>query len=717
MKRREFLKSAGCFIATASIGGVIACGSDEGEKHALGDFAFGQGVASGDPQATSVMLWTRVSAASGATDAIRLKLQVSTSEDFATMLVETQLSATDASDHTVRVLVEGLSPDTIYFYRFVAGLDESTIGRTWTAPEADADVPIHFAFVSCQEYESGYYTSYRKMIEDDLDKARAEQLRFIVHLGDFIYETRATSFQQPIDENFQPIAALMNADGTPRVIGEFPDGGAVGEGDTAEQFALTVADYRHLYRTFLSDPHLRAARARFPFICTWDDHEFSDDCWQTQANYTSNDGLDECSQRRRVAASQAWSEYIPSALSDAGSVSGVDNPANDFTPVEVSDTAYDGSVDANNMLTDPDNAAAIAAITIYRTLRFGQHMQLVMTDCRSYRSDHALDETLSFGNPIIFHPRNALAIDLVNELDAGSTANDGNPNDVTAALGFPNSRKASPPGTMLGATQKQWWKDVMEASDATWKVWGTSVPVTRLLINAQETTPPVLPFNGIASPDAWDGFNTERKELMKHLVDNDIRNVVAISGDNHAHYASEIHDDFDAAAPTPVMTEVTTAGVSSRALFGSFARVAMNLEMGPPYDAIKDIIFYDPSEFGDDAALVPNVNTVLKLGAVAAQAAAATHSFTDIMAAAVDVNPHLKMVDTNAYGYALMSVTGTETRATLVSMPLPIDDGGDSAPAPEGTAEFTIPLVDAGEPASMSEPTFTGKKPFPFNLE
>lgn len=711
MKRREFLKSAGCFIATASIGGVTACGSED-EKHALGDFAFGQGVASGDPQATSVMLWTRVSAANGATAAVNLRLQVSESDDFAELLVEEAVSATLASDHTVRGLVEGLSPDTIYFYRFMAGVDESAVGRTWTAPEADADVPIHFAFVSCQEYESGHYTSYAKMIADDLDKDRAEQLRFLVHLGDFIYETRATPFQQPIDESFQPIDPLMNADGMPRVIGEFPDGGTVGEGDAAEQFALTVADYRHLYKTFLSDRHLQAARARFPFICTWDDHEFSDDCWQTQANYTSDNGLDEFSQRRRVAASQAWSEYIPSALSDAGSVSGVDNRANDFAPVEVNDTAYDGSVDANNQLIDEDNAAAIAAITIYRTLRFGQHMQLVMTDCRSYRSDHALDETVSFGNPLIFHPRNALAIDLVNELDAGRTGNNGSPND-TVQFGFDNNRKDSPPGTMLGTAQKQWWKDVMAASDATWKVWGTSVPLTRLLINAQETG--VLPYNGIASPDAWDGYNTERKELMKHLVDNDIRNVVAISGDNHAHYASEIHDDFDATAPVSVMTEVTTAGISSRALFGSFARVAMGLPDDAMYTPIKAIIFYDPGSFGDDAALVPNVNTVLKLGTAAATAAAMTHSFADIMAAANPaVNPHLKMVDTNAYGYALMSVTATETRATLVSVPLPIVD---EAPDAEGTAQFTIPLADAGEPAVMSDATFTGKKPFPFNLE
>lgn len=711
MKRREFLKNAGCFLATASVASV-GCSSDDG-KAAAGDFLFPQGVGSADPQANSVMLWTRATPRTG-TASVDLRVEVSTSEDFATLLVEQMLTVGTASDHTARVLVEGLEPDTVYFYRFIAGVDESVVGRTWTAPAADADVQIHFAFVSCQEYESGYYTAYRKMVIDDLAKPRAEQLRFVAHLGDFIYETRATAFQQPIDENFQPIPKLMNADGSLREIPPFPDGASAGEGEGTEQFALTLADYRHLYKTQLGDPDLQAARARFPFVCTWDDHEFSDDCWQTQANYSAEDGLDEASQRRRVAASQAWFEYIPAALSDAGTVTGVDNAAADFEPTEVNDTAYDGAVDADNMLVDADNAAAIAAITIYRTLRFGQHMQLVMTDCRSYRSDHALDEAASFGNALIFHPRNALPIDVVNTLDAGSTANGGNPPD-TVALGFPNNRKDSPPGTMLGAAQKQWWKDVMAGTDATWKVWGSSVPLTRLFVDALATG--VLPYNGIASPDAWDGYNTERKELMKHLLDNDVRNVVAISGDNHAHYASEIHDDFDAASPVPVMTEVTTAAISSRALFGSFARVAQALPDSDTYAPIKDIIFYDPSEFGDTAALVPNLNTVLKLGAAAATEAAATHSLPAILAAANPAaNPHLKMVDTNAYGYGLVQVTATETRATLVSIPLPIAEMGGAAPDPVGTASFTISLAGVGEPASMSEPAFTGKKPFPFSL-
>src|SRR5262249_40859632 len=160
-----------------------------------------------------------------------------------------------------------------------------------------------------------------------------------------------------------------------------------------QTFAKTVDDYRHLYRTFLSDPDLQAARARWPFISTWDDHEFTDDCWQSQANYDSAHSLDETDQTRRIAASQVWFEDIPAQLTDAGGVTGVASQAKDFAPADVHDAAFTTPND-DNFVDEPNNKAAIGAITIYRSLRFGQHVELVMTDERSYRSDHAIPEDL-----------------------------------------------------------------------------------------------------------------------------------------------------------------------------------------------------------------------------------------------------------------------------------------------------------------------------------
>ena len=306
MNRRDFLRLSGTFFAAASLGGVAACSDDTKpatdagiDAPPTGTFLFPQGLGSGDPRETSVVLWTRVVPASGAA-AVDLRVEVATDAAFATVVVMQSITATAAADHTVRVVVTGLAADTIYFYRFTAGTDTLT-GRTRTAPAANADVPIRMAWVSCQDYAAGQYHAYRQMVQEDMARPEADQVRFVLHLGDFIYETRGDGFQAALDENFMPIT-VMNQDGTPRTVAAFPSGG--GTAGTSN-FAQTVEDYRHLYKTFASDPDLQAARARWPFIHTWDDHEFTDDCWQSMANYTDAEGLDEPSQKRRYAANQA----------------------------------------------------------------------------------------------------------------------------------------------------------------------------------------------------------------------------------------------------------------------------------------------------------------------------------------------------------------------------------------------------------------------------
>ncbi len=95
----------------------------------------------------------------------------------------------------------------------------------------------------------------------------------------------------------------------------------------------TVRDYRFLYKTYLRDPDLQAARARFPFIHTWDDHEFTNDAWQSHDTYF---GDGEPAQARKVAANQAWFEFIPALLSEVPAFFGLESAANDFKPTQVS---------------------------------------------------------------------------------------------------------------------------------------------------------------------------------------------------------------------------------------------------------------------------------------------------------------------------------------------------------------------------------------------
>lgn len=695
MKRREFIKLSGCFIAAASLSSIPACGDDGGTPSA-GVYSFSQGVASGDPRASSVMLWTRVEATDGSSEAIAVLAQVSKSEDFAEVVVEQELTASATSDHCLRLLVTELDAATTYYYRFTAGGDE-IVGRTRTAPDNSDASPLRLAWVSCQDYGAGSYGAYRQMLNDDLTADAGKEIQVVVHLGDFIYETIGGQFQVPLDDELNPVE-LRESDGSLRAVEPFPSGG--GENGNV-RYAQTLEDYRHLYKQYLRDPDLRAARARWPFIQTWDDHEFSDDCWQSQANYHSENSTEEASQKRKVAANQAWFEFIPVNLDDAEGAPGVANPARNFVPVDVEDVAF-SDVDADNFGDEANNRAAVGSMTIYRSVRYGKNVDFLVTDLRSYRSDHSLPEEATFDNGAYFHPRTALPKEAVRLLDEGMTANGGNPPDIAA--GVTNTRKNSPIGTMLGAAQKTWWKETMKASDATWKIWCNEMPMMRFEVPVGNAA--ILLFDRVAFCDAWDDKPTERKELMNFIRDESIDNVVVITGDMHAHFAGTLMHDYDDASPIPVATEFVAAGISSNSVF-SFFESAVRSQPVP----LQRLITFDATAFGGTEKKQNNLNTMVLYGTAAANAGADTGNIADIEAARdLTVNPHLKFVDCNAQGYGLMDVSTTGVETTLVTINRPITNTGEVGPGIKGSAKFTLA---AGDPSSLSEPEFTGTKPFP----
>ncbi|HKU37352.1 MAG TPA: alkaline phosphatase D family protein [Polyangiales bacterium] len=701
MRRREFLKRAGCFVASAAVPVWVGCGDDDVEKPAPdggmsgGDaaFTFPQGVASGDPKSSSVVLWTRVVPEDDGVDTVKLELEVSKSDDFDELVVQKSLEVTPDSDFTARVLVEDLEPGTIYYYRFRAKSDVSRVGRTRTAPERDADVAPYFAWAACQDYSANFYGAYRQMLNDDEKRPAADQIQFVLHVGDFMYETRDASFMQARNDSLE-LVALKSKSGKPRVVGEFPSGG--GMNSSGVTFAKTVDDYRHVYKTYLMDADLQDARARWPFICVWDDHEFTDDCWQTQANYDRKATTDEPSQKRRVAASQAWFEYVPT---------GVD----EFEPVEVEDAPYTQVIDVD----EPNNQKALGAITIYRSLRWGKHVDMVLTDNRLYRSDHALAEESSAADILIFHPRAALPKNVVNDLDAGKTAYGGQPKDMAGR--FKNTRKDSPPGTILGAKQKQWWKDQMKASDATWRIWGNSLPLLRIILDGSKVD--LIQDQLILSADGWDGYNTERKELMAFLKENDIRNVVSLSGDHHAHYAGVVYDDFDAEKPQPVMVDFATAGIASSSQFSEIAGAfdsAIPEALAAAAAGVRKVIVYDATKIGGTEKAVPNMNALIRYGSAAANEAAASNDLSKIEAARDPaVNPHLRYADTRSNGYGLAHVTADAVETTLVTIERKYEDIGKESPGIRGTAKFKVPHAASFADVKMAEPELSGKKPFP----
>jgi alkaline phosphatase D len=202
ISRRDFIQMAAAVGAACMWGGSAEASRVHwSERRDL----FPEGVASGDPDPTSVILWTRRPFAPDE----RHRLTVEVAEDAAFQRVIAHVSArvSAESDWTSRVLVGGLKPARTYWYRFTdAEGNGSRIGRTITAPAPDDPRPFQFAFVSCQSVNDGKLNAYRRMIFEDERAAADDQLAFVLHLGDFIYEVvwypedRSTRYDRTIYE-------------------------------------------------------------------------------------------------------------------------------------------------------------------------------------------------------------------------------------------------------------------------------------------------------------------------------------------------------------------------------------------------------------------------------------------------------------------------------------------------------------------------------------
>ena len=262
ISRRSFLKAA------AAIGASLAwVGPARGSRvhwHERRDL-YPQGVASGDPDPHSVILWTRHPFAQGTRQL--LTVEVAEDEAFRRVIAHAQAPVSSAADWTARVLIGGLKPARTYWYRFTdTDGNGSRVGRTITAPLPNDPRTVNFAFVSCQDVNEGKLNAYRRMIYEDERAPAAQQLGFVLHLGDFIYEVVE-----------YPDEVKTRYDRTIYEVARIPDGLKVGN----FHIPLTVDGYRAIYKGYLADPDLQDARARWPFVAMWDNHEFSWQGWQS----------------------------------------------------------------------------------------------------------------------------------------------------------------------------------------------------------------------------------------------------------------------------------------------------------------------------------------------------------------------------------------------------------------------------------------------------
>jgi len=314
-----------------------------------GNQVFDLSVASGDPTPTGVMLWTHI-ALLAYRPFTNLTFQVARDDSFSaeSVVLDGIVNYQDiklSNDRTIHIDLDGLlESNCYYYYRFVYNNTVSNTGRCRTTPAEDASVSsLKMAVLSCQDYTNGYYGALNYIAED-------ESIDYVVHLGDFIYE----SVGDPSLENLPFNDRLLT----------LPGGLFIAKG---------LEDYRALYKAVRSDPFMQKAMEKHTWIITSDDHETADDCYwdyeldtlgapnhpfTTDPMYGNDLSL---LTKLKLDSQRAWAEYIPARVS------------------------FDFNAQHPHQ-----------ALTIYRDFTFGNLVQIFMTDTRTYRTPHPCGEENRF---------------------------------------------------------------------------------------------------------------------------------------------------------------------------------------------------------------------------------------------------------------------------------------------------------------------------------
>ena len=620
---------------------------------------FAEGVASGDPGVDSVLLWTRASSAGSAAE-VPLTVEVAEDEPFERVVATARTRALAAADHTCRVLVGGLKPARTYWYRFSDERGQgSRVGRTRTAAAVDDPRPVRFSFVSCQNVCEGAQNAYRRMIFEDERVAPEEQLAFVLHLGDFVYEVVDYPEELPGGRRY---------DRKVRDVVRYPDGDKV-----LNRFHVpaTLADYRTLYRAYLKDPDLQDARARWPFVAMWDNHEFS---WLGWQSFQFFGGQQRVAQTRKVAANQAWFEYQPARVrtSGASSLERFDAPPVKDAPIE--------RFDDQGLGTEPNNLAAIGSLSAYRSLRWGRHLDLIITDQHSYRSaDPGLRPEFGAFSSEDFPelvPQEALEI-----LDAGRVYAGGRAPDSIrfGEKEIANFRKGEAPQTILGAEQKKWFLERLRGSDATWKVWGNSQGTLDTRADPQNLpagSAKPWPGAGYASLGFGDYSSAyhERREIYDALSQAGITGFVTVSGDRHSFWAGLAASALPPQAFEPIGAAFITGSVSAPGVIEA-------LEHRFPKDHPLRALYL--TDLPGQSRPQPAFNLLLHHGVRSCLEYQRSGDLGRARALSNrELSPHLSFIDMGGHGYAALRVSGDEAECEFVCIPRPVERsaGSDGGP-------------------------------------
>ncbi|UYM05003.1 alkaline phosphatase D family protein [Solicola gregarius] len=443
--RRTLIK-AGAATGVA-LGVPLASASPaDARKHAarLRSDPFTLGVACGDPWPDGFVIWTRLALEPLAGDGLggmpsvpfRVEWEVARDPSFRRVVRRGSQQARPESAHTIHVELHGLPADRDYWYRFRCGRFDSRSGRARTAPRRGTmPSSLAMSFVSCSQFEHGYFTAYRRMAEDNPD--------LVLHLGDYQYEYTAGDYEAP--------------------------GGNVRDHEGPE--TTTLETYRQRHAQYKTDPDLQAAHAVAPWLVVFDDHEL-DNNWADETPEKPEDGF----LARRAAAFQAYYENMP--LRRTSVPRGID-------------------------------------MQLYRRVAWGELATFHMLDTRQYRDDQG--------------------------------CGDGYDTDCPAAV--------DPSRSLTGAAQEAWLLNGFRRSQSRWDLLGQQV----FFAQRDSDEGPLK----TVSMDAWDGYVASRDRITQGWVDADVRNPVVLTGDVHAHWASDLKLDYDDPTTRTVGAELVCSSITS----------------------------------------------------------------------------------------------------------------------------------------------------------
>lgn len=526
ISRRQALQALGL-----AAGGAALPFTARGSEH-----AFRHGVASGDPLADRVIIWTRLTPSASSEGDLELRWEMARDSDFRNIVRDGRAATGPGRDYTVKLDVTGLEPGETYYYRFRHGEVMSPVGRTHTLPRDGAE-SVKLAVVSCANYPQGHFNVYH-------DIAARDDIHAVLHLGDYFYEYAEGGYANPV--------ALQ----------------LLGHNVEPPHELITLEDYRTRYALYRTEPGLQAVHAAHPMIAVWDDHESANDSWQTGAqNHNAGEGDWET---RKAASIRAWREWLPVRDTDEA------DPTRIFRHFDFGGLADVMMLDTR--LYARDMSVGYGSEEFLRRMPFDfsdPANPVAITDPARAAS---LPESAVRHIPVPFDmtgetPQPVLDFRRIQQLD---------PDNMPDGLSFlPDPERfrdevlGDPGREMLGESQLAWLTRKLKQSKAPWQILGQQVLMGELLApnlldvasfdeggfltreRAEQLTRLAeigLPLN----PDSWDGYPAARDRLFAALRDH-ATTAISLAGDTHNAWGFNLMDD----AGRAVGVECATSSVSS----------------------------------------------------------------------------------------------------------------------------------------------------------